>query len=281
MHSGFDLYLVLCRRILLLWPAYPVLLLGRLTGIGPVIYRSIAARRRSLFGVCAPSRISSADFIPRDVSAEIAMPAALLWPTTYLAAYVLFMATYLVGTLPAAALGRTTFWIHQLQMPSVFRAGFDFGFNSINVFNKSDLGMEYNFMTIEAQNAAGRRELLPLLSERGERLEWHTSDRFYYGLSLPWRRATVKFANYCLESGQREIKRFFMPAAQLALRTDYRPPFYLTFHSYNAWDYARLRDPSHKSFIPKVVCEIVLDENGTVISRTEFQPINIPRNPQD
>ena len=49
--KGYELYVALARRILLLWPLYPILLTGRYLG-GRALYRMIADRRIRWFGVC-------------------------------------------------------------------------------------------------------------------------------------------------------------------------------------------------------------------------------------
>jgi predicted DCC family thiol-disulfide oxidoreductase YuxK len=49
---GYDLYAEISRRVVLALPLFPVLLAGRVIGIGPTIYRFIADRRHRFFGVC-------------------------------------------------------------------------------------------------------------------------------------------------------------------------------------------------------------------------------------
>lgn len=50
--SGYDLYVYLSRRIVLLYPAFPILFCGYAFGIGPFVYRFIANRRRRIWGTC-------------------------------------------------------------------------------------------------------------------------------------------------------------------------------------------------------------------------------------
>ncbi|MCB5177776.1 thiol-disulfide oxidoreductase DCC family protein, partial [Microvirga lenta] len=57
IYQGYDLYFTLARRLILLWPAVPLLWLGQVMRIGPVVYRWIAERRTKLFGVCEFSTI--------------------------------------------------------------------------------------------------------------------------------------------------------------------------------------------------------------------------------
>lgn len=49
---GYDLYIRLASQVLFLLPLWPILVLGKALYVGPVVYRYIAVRRRSIFGVC-------------------------------------------------------------------------------------------------------------------------------------------------------------------------------------------------------------------------------------
>jgi len=57
---GYDFYLLIARKVVLLWPLYPIIYLGKLFTVGPFIYNEIAKRRIILFGLCKiPSKKSS------------------------------------------------------------------------------------------------------------------------------------------------------------------------------------------------------------------------------
>jgi predicted DCC family thiol-disulfide oxidoreductase YuxK len=56
LFQGYDLYIQLCKSIVLLWPFLFFMVLGKLFIIGPAIYRFVAARRLRLFGVCVLPR---------------------------------------------------------------------------------------------------------------------------------------------------------------------------------------------------------------------------------
>lgn len=45
VHRGYRALLALARRLPLLWPFYPLLLLGLAFGLGPKLYQALAARR--------------------------------------------------------------------------------------------------------------------------------------------------------------------------------------------------------------------------------------------
>src|SRR3954447_22912113 len=49
---GYALYELISRRNPLLWPVWPLMVLGRLLGVGPRIYTWVASNRRHLFGTC-------------------------------------------------------------------------------------------------------------------------------------------------------------------------------------------------------------------------------------
>ncbi|GAB5603181.1 DCC1-like thiol-disulfide oxidoreductase family protein [Thermus sp. FJN-A] len=46
VHRGYAALLALGRRLPLLWPLYPFLLLGRVGGLGERLYAALAQRRR-------------------------------------------------------------------------------------------------------------------------------------------------------------------------------------------------------------------------------------------
>ena len=52
LFQGYDFYIQLSRSLVLLWPVFPLLILGKMITVGPVLYRFIAQRRRRLFGIC-------------------------------------------------------------------------------------------------------------------------------------------------------------------------------------------------------------------------------------
>ncbi|MCA6121855.1 DUF393 domain-containing protein [Bradyrhizobium sp. WSM 1704] len=273
LYRGYDLYLELTRRVLLLLPAWPLLLIGKLTGLGPLIYRTIAARRRRIFGTCSPSMITADDFRPVHAADIVAIPPRLLWPSAFALAYLFLLICYVVGTLPYGQ----SLWLKHPSTSVIYAASYNYGLVPINVFNKQDLAMENNFVTIEARRADAPNEevLLPYLDRNGRRLGWNRSDRFYFGNSVLLRRSMIEYHNYCFLDADRHL-RIFRPLLKLAAAQGYVAPYKVTYYSIPRWDYAQIRDPAHKSFVPYKVCEITLGEDLTVKSRTEFGPVNIP-----
>ncbi len=190
--GGFQLYLELTRRLLLLVPFFPVLYLGKITSIGPRIYRWVADRRRAIFGVCEMPSVN-----PTEVSRE-APECGLAWGkntffNAFLATYLLLLGVYVIRlpylyeNIPAVAEVR-----EQLKLSSskwLRMAPSLHGQVPLSVFTPDVLMMGTHYFTFSRVLANGEQELVPYVGPRGERLEWVLeSDRLYFGHSLKWRR---------------------------------------------------------------------------------------------
>lgn len=133
IYSGYDLYIRLSAIVLLLLPAWPVLVVGKLTGVGPMIYRFIADRRRKLFGVC-----ELGTYRPRrDWTPIVARDR----PSVAVGMIIGFMILLIpfVTTLPHVqpALGRNAM---RVSRAFAYSAPYSvFGVGPINVFNELDL----------------------------------------------------------------------------------------------------------------------------------------------
>lgn len=172
---GYDFYVLLSRKIVLLWPVFPILILAKLLYIGPLMYRFIAARRQRLFGAC----ILSSPKIERQVqpvtSKEQYFSLSVVMHITFLAC------CYLIA-MPAPYLGKAGFANAANQAAHIY------GIAPINVFNRTDLRMAENWFTL---TSVDYRELLPLLTKSGKRMDMHNSDRVYFGNTLKFRRSAI------------------------------------------------------------------------------------------
>ncbi len=197
--SGYDLYMAISRRLLLLTPAYPILLVGKILWVGPLIYRFIAARRTKLFGVC---ELPTPKPEPR-VSWFLDPARRPLGRTDFalpLLSHIAVAGVAFLLVMPAPFVG----W-QGVPLPSPLRPVTEslagqahmFGISPINVFNAADLRMAENWFTISAVDADGTEHLLPVFSENGGRLDWHVSDRIYFGYTLRWRRGFVEGPPVC------------------------------------------------------------------------------------
>ncbi|HEY8270762.1 MAG TPA: DUF393 domain-containing protein [Pseudobdellovibrionaceae bacterium] len=175
VQSGYDLYVLLSRNLVLLWPLFPVFYLGKLLKIGPLLYRFVARRRREIFGVCSLSRPKI--FRP---SLEVSSKRGFLHSAIFLHVFLL-AGGYLVA-IPAPYIGIE-------GSPNVVqKAAHYYGITPINVFNSGDLRMAENWFTL---NSIDNKELVPLFTEFGSRLDMHISDRVYFGNTLRFRRGVI------------------------------------------------------------------------------------------
>lgn len=250
--KGYDFYLLLTRDVLLLLPLYPVLLIGSFLG-GRLVYRFVADRRTALFGVCqipSPKReytyATSDGAPPISVKSGDMIGAVLIQLIGLAAAYVVTIPTpYFFMTAPKPVQSVLGF------AKPLANAAHIYGIAPINVFNRTDLAMAENWFTISAIGADGTERLLPILDEKGKRLEAHRSDRIYFGNTLKFRRAVIgtdkceylnyeKMMNYLVaavaeEQGSYLYRQYHQPLASPA--------------DINAGTY--IQRPSH------IVCEIV------------------------
>lgn len=184
IYKGYDFYERLSRRLPLLWILYPFLFLFRITLIGPAIYRYVAQRRIELFGACKiPVSIPVTTGIERVQQGSKAGSSCRLF-TPFLLTWILY-AIYFIGTLPGSPLGLTAYKYSRNTSVTAHIIGLV----PINVFNNEDIGMSYHFFTVTRLSKQGEEQLVPYTSSNGSRLEWHNSDRVYFGNSLKWRRS--------------------------------------------------------------------------------------------
>jgi predicted DCC family thiol-disulfide oxidoreductase YuxK len=191
--AGYDLYLLLTRRLFLLLPAYPVLLLGKRLWIGPATYRWVAARRTRLFGVCELASPKKKFTLPDEALPDdrgiqkVDFTIAVLCHVMVLSLAFLFVLPLPVMRWYGVPMPRpmTEFAVSLRKQIHMY------GVEVINVFNTPDLRVAESWFTVSARSSAGREKLLPIFSEDGGRLRWNDSDRIRYALSVPWRRTPV------------------------------------------------------------------------------------------
>lgn len=179
-HVGYDAYVFISRRVHPYWILYPVMLLGRLTGIGPAVYAWVAERRARLFGVCSPYRYQQP---------EMLQPYARLNPATFLAvAAFVCLAFHLQNTsrITGAEWARHSFFAYT----SVYsRTMSVFGQRAVNVFNKTDLELGDRTLVIAQVDDSGRPiRVVPFLDRNGGRLDYLRNDYLYFQMSLKWQR---------------------------------------------------------------------------------------------
>lgn len=184
IYGGYDFYLKLSKKVLVLWVFYPILLLLKYLSLGPLLYQYIAKKRIQWFGVCVLKRkkyINSVNSL-KLLSASKKINFFHKVFTIHILVLTFFYLTHLF-------IQNNNKYIGKLAV-----AAHIYGITPINVFNASDLRMAENWFTIHSlENDA----LIPLLNEDGSRvrdgfrLEMHKSDRIYFGHTLRIRRNSI------------------------------------------------------------------------------------------
>jgi|TARA_B110000046_G_C13015895_1_gene408723 predicted DCC family thiol-disulfide oxidoreductase YuxK len=192
---GYDLYIKICLVNPLLFLFIPLLFLGKVTAIGPLIYNLIAERRYKYFGIC---EISFNDEISQK-SIPLQLPT-YQFPNNFLVtSYSVLFFLYIVFN---PNLGNIAMHIPLAPKvrPHVMKALIYSGFVLPNVFNKTDLSMGDCWMEVyRLEN--DQLYLIPITGKEGERLTYnnfdvlnftnYNSDVLYYGTTLPFRRKSI------------------------------------------------------------------------------------------
>lgn len=192
MAHGYRFYELLTRKLVLLWPFHPILVLGRWIRIGPALYRFIADRRTRLFGVCHMPT-PKPDVRIRSGSAAVGQIAStsLVLPLT--AHWAVLCIVFLMNT-PAPFIGYSGVPIPEFAEKPVRKmvhAAHVYGMTPIDVFNRTDLRMTENWFTLSRSDSQGNEQLLPIFNRKGQRLGLHRSDRVYFGHTVAFRRWSI------------------------------------------------------------------------------------------
>lgn len=260
VYSGYGLYEMLSRKLVLLWIAYPVLFLGRLSRIGPEVYRFIAARRTDLFGVCQiptkkPENAISISSPPEKYieRQSLIIPVFIHW--------IIFSIIYIM-TIPAPFVGYhgvpKALSIKSLNKPARYssRAAHIYGLARINVFNRTDLRMAENWFTIEYKDENQEWKLVPIFNKEGKRLELHQSDRVYYGTTLKFRRATIAKEGCHFNDWEADMR--YLTQHQYETNNIPHSFFYTQYHQPLVED-QDLFEGIYRLKKPKVICEVAFE----------------------
>lgn len=173
--SGYELYYSLSQKLVLLWPLFPIMLVGKYSKIGVLMYKKIADNRVKWFGVCPINKT-----IDTSVQKPIAPTPSKLILSVNL--HILFMVGVYLYFMPIPYL--------KIDKPynEYARSAHLYGITRINVFNKTDLLMSENFYNLYDLTTD---TLVPIFDAEGKRLEFHDSDRVYVSNSLRFARSSI------------------------------------------------------------------------------------------
>ncbi len=182
IYYGYDFYLHVSRRLVLLYPLFPVLAILKFIKIGPLAYSIVAKYRYRMFGVCERSSINLNN---ENLSVPNQKNAGL-----FIKAFCITCIAFLV-----LALVHLPGMKNPIRNPDLdarlLEAHHIIGLTPIDVFNKRDLELSYHHFT-----ASKSGELMPYTTALGMRDSWHRSDKVYFGNSLRWRRAHLTLPVY-------------------------------------------------------------------------------------
>ena len=194
--SGYNFYITLARKLVLLWWVYPILIAGKWVKIGPIIYRWIALRRRKIFGICnIPSKKREINILKPNINNEFQKKVVNI-----LALNIIALGVFYLIAMPAPYIGYKGF-----QTP-FSKAAHMYGITPINVFNETDLKSVENWFTIHVANNKGVEKLVPLLNIDGSRLEYHSSDRVYFGSTISFRRKSINTKKCLFDEVEDQVK---------------------------------------------------------------------------
>lgn len=173
VYAGYSLYELLARQLLLLWIVVPILWLGRVLRIGPMIYRFIADRRRAMFGVCVlPSPKAEWNVVPPPAPARSLLFSIII-------CHILLLGTVYFVSMPIP-------YMNIVGSGSLMSSAAKiYGITPVNVFNKQDLFTMESWFTL---TDATSNRLLPIVDSDGSRSEYNKSDRINYYVVVPFRR---------------------------------------------------------------------------------------------
>ncbi len=195
--KGYDLYLLMFAKNPALCIFYPLLWLGKLTQIGPYVYKLIAQHRYKLMDSC---EISFDDSLQKDEPLFVTSSNECLLKVVY--------TFYFICTVLFISANNSFFKYAFKNNASVMSYAAHYtkfckrvGMEIPVVFNNKDLTMGDNFMVIKKW-VNNQWQLVPVIDTMGQRLNYlgfdillftnHNSDMLYFGQTLKYRRALIK-----------------------------------------------------------------------------------------
>lgn len=219
-HAGYALYLLLSKRLLLLWACYPILLLGKWTGLGPWVYRWVADRRTRLFGVCETStlpdrftRLGQDRHLDVDTGDASLKLRGDVFPLGVSLAVLLMAASFLVR-LPVKGEHSVDGVLASASRSLLGAAPLGFGIGKINVFNAEDLSLfSYGMAVLEKDDIERPGEVEPGLADD---VIYELNDAERYSI-IAQRRRMARMNLGCDREGWEQIA----PVLAAARRRDY------------------------------------------------------------
>lgn len=254
--AGYAAYLKIMGRVFLLTPFWPILALGRIAGIGPSIYRFVAARWIATLGVGTPITVESSIERRPAPTVRSSYNAMFLGVTAaflvMLGAYACRLPVhYLPGSTKAAELSKRLFG----QAPVAF------GLWQINAFNFGAFmgqGLSGQLAWRPSAGDANAEEIMYLPPVRAN---ISVSDILFYQVVVGWNR--LEYEEGCFKLDSLKTSVLERPGLVAVLRDPRyaHGEFSITLRSYTTPTLDDLREPRFVPLIWSDLCTATFPAN--------------------
>jgi predicted DCC family thiol-disulfide oxidoreductase YuxK len=199
LYIGYDLYIRLCwSNPFLVW-LWPIMILGKYTKVGPLVYGQIAKNRHKYFGTCEVAfnvnKEIKKNFWPKPQNDKLFKGSMILVLGIYIL-YVIFQYPFIQQNTIKYYQAKNKIETYSKVIKWLNRTPFVMPL----VFNKTDLMMGDRWAVIYRLKD-GQKELVPITNLDGSRanyegFDWfyysnHGSDLLYFGNTVKYRRALI------------------------------------------------------------------------------------------
>lgn len=183
IYFGYEFYLFLSKKIIILWPIFIILFSGKFLNIGKIVYAFIAKRRRKIFGICELSNVNDNKHLNYKISPNY------FFDNIGRTIIVMLVISLFLYALQITKINNLEYDTSKFKKIFNEKISYFFGLQPIHVFDSHDLKMSerwFNIYYIDKEK--NQKILIPFFEENGERGEYFKSDLMYFGRGLVFAR---------------------------------------------------------------------------------------------